>query len=104
MKKIPVENIEDEMILAKDITGVSGNALLGKGTKLTGAMGRRLKNWGVAIVFVEGTDDSLEESGKSNVSPEQNREILETRFKGVLTNIKMRDIFEAVLEFENSKE
>ena len=102
MKKLPVENIENEMVLAKDVTGTTGNALLGAGTKLTASMGRRLKNWGVTIVYIEGDDENSEEMSKEESSPEKNRELLVERFEGVLENNNMNILFNAVLDFQNS--
>lgn len=102
MKKILVEDIDNGMVLAKDVNGASGNVLLGKGTTLSSTMGRRLKNWGIPFVHIEGEEDNKEESEESSVSPEEIRAELEERFQGVLNIPRMTDIFTAVLNFKES--
>lgn len=102
MKKILVEEIENGMILAKDVTGSSGNALLGKGTTLSSTMGRRLKNWGIPFVHIEGEEEDHQESTDENASPEEIRATLEKRFEGIIKIPRMTDIFNAVLELKKS--
>lgn len=102
MKKILVDEIENGMILAKDVNGTSGNALLGKGTALTNTMGRRLKNWGIPFVYIEGEEDSPEESEDSTVSLEEIKAELEQRFEGVLKIPRMTELFNAVLNFKKT--
>jgi hypothetical protein len=100
MKKIVVESVTDSMVLAKDVCGTSGSVLLAKGTVLTAAMGRRLKNWGVQFVSVEGEDDPLNKDGTSSVSPEEVREHLERKFSRVMTSEIMKKVFAAVYKFK----
>jgi hypothetical protein len=100
MKKVLVENISDQMVLAKDVTGTSGSVLLAKGILLTSAMGRRLKNWGVLFVSIEGEDDSSEKGTVPTVSPEQVREQLEKQFEKVMSSEIMKKIFAAVYKFK----
>lgn len=102
MKKIIVDEIENGMILAKDVNGASGNALLGKGTTLSATMGRRLKNWGIPFVYIDGEEENLEEATEDGVSPEEIKSILTERFKGVLTTPRMADIFDAVYQFKKT--
>jgi hypothetical protein len=100
MKKVLVENVVDKMVLAKDVTGTSGSVLLAKGTVLNTAMGRRLKNWGVQFVSVEGEDDSADEGGTVTVSPEEVRQHLEKKFENVMASEIMKKIFAAVFKFK----
>lgn len=102
MKKIIVDEIENGMILAKDVNGASGNALLGKGTTLSSTMGRRLKNWGIPFVYIEGEEENQEESEESEVSPEEIKAELEKRFEGIIKIPRMTDIFNAVLKFKKT--
>lgn len=103
MKKIFVENIENGMLLARDVCGSSGNALLGKGIELTVTMGRRLKNWGVSFVYVEGEEEHKEEEPSVEVSPEEVRKQLEGKFADVLNNPIMQELFTAVYNFKCHK-
>lgn len=102
MKKIIVDEIENGMVLAKDVNGASGNALLGKGTTLSATMGRRLKNWGIPFVYVDGEEENHEESTENGISPEEIKSILSKRFEGVLKIPRMADIFDAVLQFKKT--
>ncbi len=100
MKKVIVESVTDNMVLAKDVCGTSGSVLLAKGTVLTSAMGRRLKNWGVQFVHVEGEDDSSSPGDTVSVSPQEVREHLEKKFSQVMSSEVMKKIFAAVYKFK----
>ena len=102
MKKISVDNIEDGMVLAKEVTGSTGNTLLGKGSTLSAAMGRRLKNWGIALVHIEGVDEVGGASENSTNSSKNVEKKLTQRFKDVKSLPHMSDIFDATLNFLNS--
>ena len=99
MKAILVDKIEDGMILDKEVSGPSGNILLGKGTRLSITMGRRLKNWGITHVFIEG-DEEVEQTGSANkVDPAEIKTLLEKKFEGRLNNPVMKKIFAAIYQF-----
>ena len=100
MKKILVENIEDGMVLAREVYGASGSALLNKGTKLTVTMGRRLKNWGIPFVCIEGEEEHQEEKPAIEISPEEIREQLEEKFIDVMNDPTMQKLFNAVYSFK----
>lgn len=100
MKKIFVESIKDGMILARDVCGSSGSALLNKGTKLTLTMGRRLKNWGIPFVCIEGEEVHKEQKPSIEISPEEVRKHLETKFADVMDNPIMQELFTAVFKFK----
>jgi hypothetical protein len=100
MKKVVVESVTDSMVLAKDVCGTSGSVLLAKGTILTAAMGRRLKNWSVQFVHIEGEDDSLGQGSVATVSPEEVRAHLEKKFSRVMASEVMKKIFAAVYKFK----
>ena len=100
MKKILVENIEDGMVLAREVYGASGSALLNKGTKLTVTMGRRLKNWGIPFVCIEGEEEHQEEKPAIEISPEKIREQLEEKFIDVRNDPTMQKLFNAVFTFK----
>ena len=95
MRKIRTDSIDAEgHSVVLDVLGPSGNVLLGKGASVTPALGRRLRNWGVDFVFVEGDDDS-EESVKTK-SPAEIKSELYDLFLGTLDNERMKVIFDAV--------
>jgi hypothetical protein len=100
MKKVTVENVTDHMVLAKDVTGTSGSVLLAKSTVLTTAMGRRLKNWGVLFVSIEGEETAAEAASAVKVSPEEVRALLEKKFEKVMASEIMKKIFAAVYKFK----
>ena len=99
MKKIFVEKIKDGMILARDVYGTSGSALLSKGTTLTETMGRRLKNWGVTYVSIEGEEEQKQEKPIIEISPEEVKEELEAKFVDVIDNPIMKTLLKAVFTF-----
>ena len=100
MKKIPVENVENNMILAGDVCGPSGNVLLGKGTKLTPTIGRRLKNWGISFVEIEGQEEEKKEEPVNEESQEEFVNKLRVKFSDVMQNPIMKEIFNAIVEFK----
>jgi hypothetical protein len=101
MKKILVENVKDGMVLAREVCGASGSALLNKGTVLTVTMGRRLKNWGVPYVCIDGEEDHAEEKPNVDVSPEEVHQILSAKFADVIENPVMKELFTAVYSFKS---
>lgn len=100
MKKISVENIEDGMILARDVFGTSGSALLNKGTRLTPTMGRRLKNWEVPVIFVEGEEEQTAQTPAVDISYGEVQKELEAKFADVISNPIMKELFTAVVTFK----
>lgn len=99
MQKIASEAIVAGMILARDITSTTGNILIGHGTALTPSMGRRLKNWSIDFVFIEGEEESQFPEPASEVSPEDIKAALKEKFAGHLDDPSMLKIFNAVLDF-----
>ncbi|MBF0430279.1 MAG: hypothetical protein HQK83_03300 [Fibrobacteria bacterium] len=90
MKKVPVTEIEDGMLLAKPILGTDGKILLAPGVELKATMSSRLRNWGVVIVnILEERDDTSEEK-------ENKLNKLEMTFEQVLENPNMKLIYDAV--------
>ena len=99
MKKLAVEQIEDDMILGREVSGSSGNVLLSKGTRLSAALGRRLVNWGISTVYIEGEEDSFPEENTVTVSPEKLKVELMAKFSNVINNPIMKKIFVAVYQY-----
>ncbi|KMQ51625.1 hypothetical protein CHISP_1382 [Chitinispirillum alkaliphilum] len=98
MKKIPTENIQPGQVLAREVCGPSGNILLGKGLELTPAIGRRLKNWEIHFVFVEGEQESMEDASPEGISPEILKSELMHKFSDVINNPIMKKIFAAAYQ------
>ena len=103
MKKIAVEKIEDGMVLARKVSNSSGNTLVSKGVSLTSALGRRLKNWGIHYVYIEGEEQSAEESNTIASSPEELKTHLLSKFSSVMENPIMERLFVAVYQYRLQK-
>lgn len=103
MKRIVVEKIEDGMVLDKEVCGPSGNVLLGKGTTISSAMGRRLKNWGINFIYVSGTEEGENDEQLPSISPVELRQHLESKFAETLENPVMKQLFAAVYQYRLQK-
>lgn len=103
MKRIPVEQIENNMVLAKEVCGKSGNVLLSKGAVLNVFMARRLKNWDIHFVHVEGEEETEQQADTVQISPDEIRAQLEKKFSSVMNQSIMKQIFAAVLQFRVQK-
>jgi predicted Fe-Mo cluster-binding NifX family protein len=98
MRKLSIENLHSDCVVAADICSPAGNVLLNKGVTITPAMGRRLRNWGITFVFVEGESSSEESVKTEKVSSDKIKSDLYALFHGTLENPRMRRIFDAVCE------
>jgi hypothetical protein len=103
MKKISVDQVQDGMILFRDICGPSGNILLSKGTVITSALGRRLKNWGIAIIVIEGEEESTTEQKEVSVSADELKTQMQSIFSSVIDNPIMKKIFIAAYQYRLHK-
>jgi hypothetical protein len=99
MKKITVNNIQDNMIISRDVCGTNGNVLIAKGTILSSALGRRLENWGITTVYIEGEEEIIPETTTIIESPEKSQQLLFDKFSKVIDNPYMKKILNAVNEF-----
>lgn len=95
MRKVPLEEVQDGMVLAVPLTGSAGNILMGQGIPLRSAIIPRLAAWGVTYVVVEGdpTPEELNliaEEGKASAS-------LEKMFAGKTVNPGMETLFQCLL-------
>lgn len=99
MKRVPVDKIENGMILAKEVRGRSGNVLLNKGVVLNSFMGKRLKNWDIVFLYVEGESDAPEETSETQISPREVKESLEKKFSLVMHDPVMKHVFAAVYQY-----
>ncbi|MCL2184037.1 MAG: hypothetical protein FWB85_11285 [Chitinispirillia bacterium] len=96
MRKISTDYIEPGCIAAQDVAGPSGNVLVQKGTAVTPALGRRLRNWGIAEVFIEGEDTSSVSVRAEIPSPIKIKSDLYDKFLGTLDNANMKKVFDAL--------
>lgn len=99
MRKVTSENIESGMVLGREVCGAGGNVLLSKGTVLSKAMGRRLQNWGVTYVFVEGEEERQHEESVVSISPEALKDQLTAKFSRVIMEPNMGKVFNAVYQY-----
>ncbi|HSQ42853.1 MAG TPA: hypothetical protein VLM37_11280 [Fibrobacteraceae bacterium] len=97
MKKIPVKEIQDGMVLAQPVTGAGGNILLGPGTVLKTSFATRLTSWGVAAVWIEADANIVSEEQNSKEITEKER--IDALFEGRLVNPAMTAIYQATLQF-----
>ncbi len=104
MKKTATDNIQNGHILAREVCGPSGNILLSKGVELTPAMGRRLKNWDIHFVYIEGEQDDHEDTSESSISPEEFKSGLIEKFSDVIDNPVMKQIFAATLQYKLNRD
>lgn len=77
---IPVEKIEDNMVLVEPILNNFGQTLLPSGTVLSKKHARLLKTWNINFVSIKSSDDDI----SSEIAPEileKAKEILKTRMK-----------------------
>jgi len=100
MRKTATDKISLGDVIAADVMSPGGNVLIPKGTAITPAMGRRLRNWGIAHVFVVG------EAGHGDSAGQKARSVIETKgelydlFFGTLDSANMRKIFDAVCNYK----
>jgi len=66
-------------------------------------MGKRLRNWGIAHVFIEGVDDSERDTVAEAVSPVRIKSGLYDMFLGTLDSPHMTKIFNAMCEHKLRK-
>ncbi|MFH0920473.1 MAG: hypothetical protein V1913_08925 [Fibrobacterota bacterium] len=102
MKKIPIDKIEDGMVLAKPLIGSAGNILLNEGVVLKVSMVARLRNWDIPSVTVQSTEETVEESSTAQ-AVEFHSEILDEVFKDVMKHPIMRIVYEATHDYFKSK-
>ena len=103
MKKITSDLVEDGMILAREVCGASGNILLDRGTVLSSAMGRRLTNWGIPSVFIEGEEEAMAAQTGPDLTPEELKSNLMTKFSRCSEHPLMKKIFVAVYQYKLQK-
>lgn len=104
MKKIAVEKIEDGMILSRDVCNSSDNVLLSSGLVLSATLGRRLKNWGISFIYVEGEETIVEPLNTVATSPEKLKNHLLFKFSNVMQNPTMKKLFDAVYRYRLQKD
>jgi len=102
MRKIPVDKIEDGMVLAKPLMGSTGNVLLSEGIVLKQSMIPRLKNWDVPTVTVHSGEDVTEEVA-APAAVEFKSEALDAVFKDVIKNPIMKIVYEATRDYFRNK-
>ena len=94
MKKIPIQDIEDGMILAKPLLGADGKILMAQGVTLKATMASRLKNWGVVLAHIK-QEGVVTDSSDSDEKVEL-LEIIEKKFEDVLNDSNMKVLYNAV--------
>jgi len=99
MKKISTEDVKDGMVALRDITGPSGNTLVNKGAELSAALGRRLANWGIPFVYVEGEEEAKAQETVKDTTHEELKAALMAKFSNCIDNPIMKKIFVAAYQY-----
>jgi len=102
MKKISIDKIEDDMILAKPIIGSAGNVLLNEGVVLKVSMVTRLRNWDIPTVTVQSADEVVEETSTTQ-TVEFHSDVLDDIFKDVMKHPIMCVVYEATRDYFKNK-
>jgi len=102
MRKVPIDKIEDGMILAKPLVGTTGNILLNEGVILKGSMVSRLKNWDVPVVYVESENEHAVDPENTSTVAVSTTEIDEI-FMDVMKNPLMKTIYEAAKDYSSNR-
>jgi len=100
MRKTATDKITLGDVIAADVMSPSGNVLMGKGTAVTPAMGRRLRNWGISYVYLEGEESQNRSAGSKGRSAIETKSELYDMFFGTLDSANMRKIFDAVCNYK----
>ena len=116
MRRLPVSELKNGMILAKEILDEKGRVLLKKGDPIREAYIHKLNDWGISAVCVEtpGEDQSKdadagsENSAKEIVVPieitERYEARLDAKFSEFPTNVLMNTIKKAAVRRLAQKE
>ena len=102
MRKIPVEDIKDDMVLAEEVLDDRGEVLLSAGDKLRKTYSAKLGAWGVTEIFVEGEESAPaprvpkppEEQRLPKEVEERIRTRVNHRFANVIEDPSMRRLME----------
>ncbi|MDR2591534.1 MAG: hypothetical protein LBC59_01845 [Chitinispirillales bacterium] len=100
MRKTATDRITLGDVIAVDVTSPSGNVLMNKGSAITPAMGRRLRNWGIAYVYIEGEEGRGGHVGLKRRSAIETKSELYDMFVDTLDSANMRKIFDAVCNYK----
>ena len=99
MKKIPISDIENGMVLAKPLIRPDGKILMAAGVALKANMGHRLQNWGINVAYIEDEEGDASQAEKIKEKIER----LDQVFEGTLENELMKKLYDGVKEhFEAS--
>jgi hypothetical protein len=104
VRKISTDRVGPNDIVAVAVVSSSGSVLLDKGAVITPALGRRLRNWGIAHVYVEGEDRSGQCVKAETRSPIEIKSELYDVFQGTLDNSRMKKIFDAACTHKLQKQ
>ncbi|MDR0306492.1 MAG: hypothetical protein LBI42_06615 [Chitinispirillales bacterium] len=99
MRQISTENVENGSVCAEDICSPSGNVLVPRGTAVSAALGKRLRNWGITHIYIEGEETPPQDIDTCAALPgSEIGSALVEKFSGILSNTRMKKIFDAVCQ------
>jgi len=102
MRKVLIDKIEDDMVLAKPLMGTTGNVLLSEGVLLKKSMISRLKNWDIPFVYVQSDSEQPEDTSSPTTVAVSTGE-LDGIFSDVIKNPIMKIIYEAARDYNHSR-
>ena len=102
MRKILIDKIEDDMVLAKPLVGANSNVLLSDGILLKKSMISRLKNWDIPFVYVQSDSEQPEDATIPAAVAVSTGE-LDIIFSDVIKNPIMKIIYEAAKDYNHSR-
>jgi tRNA 2-selenouridine synthase SelU len=96
--KLLLDDLKEDVILKVDLVNPSGRVLLCAGSVLSVATAKRLKNWGIFYVDVEGEESKEVLVENEHQDVEEIKRNLKMKFERTLNNPIMKKLFDAVLE------
>lgn len=85
MRRITVDEVADGLVLARAVEDRLGRALLAKGDRLLLRYRDKLREWGIAELYVEGEAGPVQAPAASAPAPEAEAVVrkVEARFAGI---------------------
>lgn len=103
MKCIPIDEITEGMVVARNIVSSSGQILVSQGSLLTGEIIKALIKRGVDRIDVEGGEEEIQVSFTEQEIRDAEalcEEMVKKRFPQEISGRVMRKLYKSILHFE----
>ncbi len=99
---IPIEDVEEGMVVARDVLNSSGKCLITEGTVLTSFLTKSLIHQGITHISVKSTEKETETFSEEEilVAREEGEKRLKERFGKVPSDLMMRILYDTALKIE----